>query len=158
MTTKKSADESFMDEALSLADEGAREGEIPVGCVIVKDGEVVGRGKNEVEKRRDPTAHAEITAIRKAAKKLKSWRLDGCDMFVTLEPCPMCAGAIVNARIRTLYYGAKEEKSGSAESRFTILSDSGLNHKTAFSGGILKAECEEILKTYFKCLRKEKNT
>ena len=146
-----------MEIALKEAKKGENAGEIPIGAVIVKDGKIIAKAFNKRESLQDPTAHAEILAIKKASKKLKSWRLDGCEMFVTLEPCPMCAGAIVNARIKKLYYGASESKSGSAESKFNILKDSGLNHKVEFEGGILGDLCSENLKTYFKCLRKEKN-
>ena len=99
------------------------------------------------------TAHAEILAINKACKKLKSWRLDGAEMYVTLEPCPMCAGAIVNARIKKVYFGAYEQKSGGAISKFNILSEGGLNHVTEFEGGIMEEECSNMLKNYFKAKR-----
>ncbi|MBE5756591.1 MAG: nucleoside deaminase [Clostridiales bacterium] len=150
--------EKFMKLALKEADKGEKLDEIPIGAVIVKDGVVLARAFNKRESLQDPTAHAEILAIKKASKKLKSWRLDGCEMFVTLEPCPMCAGAIVNARIKTVYFGAKEPKSGSAESKFNILTDAGLNHKVEFFGGVLEEECSQKIKTYFKLLRNSKNT
>ena len=110
-----------------------------------------------VESKKIATAHAEILAIEKASKKLGSWRLDGANLYVTLEPCPMCAGAIVNARIKSVIYGASEEKSGSAESKFHLLSESGLNHKTDFVGGVLKDECALLIKNYFKAKRKQKS-
>lgn len=150
--------EKFMRLALKEADKGERLDEIPIGAVIVKDGKVLAKAFNKRESLQDPTAHAEILAIKKASKKLKSWRLDGCEMFITLEPCPMCAGAIVNARIKKVYFGAKEPKSGSVISKFNILTDAGLNHKVEFLGGVLEEECSQKIKTYFKSLRKIKNT
>ena len=148
--------EKFMDLAIKEAEKAKAKDEVPIGAIIVKDGLVVAKAHNLIEKNQDATAHAEMLAIKKASKKLKSWRLDGCEIFITLEPCPMCAGAIVNARIERVYYGAKEPKSGSAESKFDILTNSGLNHKTEFLGGIKKEECESIIKKYFKEKRVEK--
>lgn len=145
-----------MNLALKEALKASSIDEVPVGAIIVLDGKVISKAYNMTEKTNDATSHAEILAIKKACKKLKSWRLDGAEMFVTLEPCPMCAGAIVNARIKTVYFGAYEKKSGSAESKFNILSDSGLNHKTFFVGGIKREECENIIKKYFKEKRLEK--
>ena len=131
--------------------------EVPIGAVIVKNGKIISRAFNQMEKTQLATAHAEILAINKACKKLKSWRLDDCDLFVTLEPCPMCAGAIVNARIRKVYFGAYEQKSGSAESKFNVLTASGLNHVTEFEGGIEQEICANILKSYFKSKRIKKS-
>lgn len=145
--------EEFMNLAISEAKKALKCDEVPIGAVIVKDNKVIAKAYNMVEKTQDATCHAEITAIKKASKKLKSWRLDGCEMYITLEPCPMCAGAICNSRIKKVYYGAKEKKSGSAESKFNILTDSGLNHKVEFIGGIKEKECSEILKSYFKSKR-----
>ena len=127
--------------------------EVPIGAVIVKDGKVIARAHNKMEKTQLATAHAEILAINKACKKLKSWRLDGLEMYVTIEPCAMCAGAIVNARIKKVYFGAYEKKSGCAESKFSVLSDSGLNHKTEFLGGVEQETCANIIKNYFKAKR-----
>ena len=110
-----------------------------------------------MEKRQVATAHAEILAIEKACKKLKSWRLDNAELFVTIEPCPMCAGAIVNARIKKVYFGAYESKSGSATSKFNVLTDSGLNHATEFEGGIEKEICANMIKNYFKAKRIRKS-
>ena len=140
--------------ALSEAKKAYNKDEVPIGAVIVKDGKVIAKAHNEIEKTQLSTRHAEIIAIEKASKKLKSWRLDGAEMFVTLEPCPMCAGAIVNARIKKVYFGAYETKSGSATSKFNILTDSGLNHKTEFTGGVMEEECKTLLKEYFKEKRK----
>ncbi|MBQ0099383.1 MAG: nucleoside deaminase, partial [Firmicutes bacterium] len=134
-------DIKFMYLALKEAKKAFNEDEVPIGAVLVKDGQVLSKAHNKIEKKQLATAHAEILAIEKAERKLKSWRLDGVDMYVTLEPCPMCAGAIVNARINNVYFGAFEKKSGSAESKFNILSNSGLNHKTFYEGGILEDDC-----------------
>ena len=128
--------------------------EVPVGAVIVLDGKVIARAHNTMEKTQLATVHAEINAINKACKKLKSWRLNGAEMYVTVEPCPMCAGAIVNARISKVYFGAYEQKSGCAESKYSVLTDSGLNHKTDFEGGIEQETCSNLLKSYFKGKRK----
>lgn len=145
-----------MRTAINEALKAKKKDEVPVGAVIVKDGKIIAKAHNLIEKTQDATCHAEILAIKKASKKLKSWRLDGCSLFVTIEPCPMCAGAIVNSRIEKVYFGANEPKSGSAESKFSILTDSGLNHKTEFLGGILKDDCQSIIKKYFKEKRAEK--
>ena len=144
----------FMKIALKEAKKAFNEDEVPIGAVIVKDGQVICKSHNKMEKLQKATAHAEILAIEKASKKLKSWRLDGLEMYVTLEPCPMCAGAIVNARIKKVYFGAFEKKSGSAESKFNILSESGLNHKTLYEGGVLEDECSNLIKSYFLTKRK----
>lgn len=147
--------EKFMGEAIKEALKARKKDEVPIGAVIVKDDKIIARAHNLVEKKELPTAHAEILAIEKACKKLKSRRLDGASIFITLEPCPMCAGAIVNARIKSVYFGAYEQKSGSAESKFDILTNSGLNHKTEFTGGIRRTECESLIKNYFKEKRAE---
>ena len=149
--------EKIMRQALMQARKCLIEDEVPVGAVIVKDGKIIARAHNAVEKTNLATAHAEILCINKACKKLKSWRLDGAELFVTLEPCPMCAGAIVNARIIKVYFGAYEPKSGSAQSKFSVLTDGGLNHSTEFEGGILQDECSNLIKNYFKEKRKAKS-
>ena len=146
-------DIKFMKSALKQADIALKEDEVPIGAVIVKDGVILARGRNRIEKTNVATRHAEIEAIEKACKKLNSWRLDGAEMYVTIEPCPMCAGAIVNARIKKVYFGAYEVKSGAAESKFKVLTDSGLNHVTEFEGGILKDICSQKIKNYFKAKR-----
>ncbi len=147
----------FMKKAIEQAKKALTADEVPIGAVIVKDGKIIARAFNQMEKTQLATAHAEILAIQKACKKLKSWRLDGADLYVTLEPCPMCAGAIVNARISNVYFGAYELKSGGAQSKFNILTDSGLNHTTNFLGGIEQDECSNIIKNYFKAKRTQKS-
>lgn len=143
--------------AINEAKKARDNDEVPIGAVIVKDGEIIARAHNFTEKHQDATRHAEMIAIEKASKKLKSWRLNGCEMYVTVEPCAMCAGAIVNARMDKVFYGASEEKSGCAESKYPILTDSGLNHTVDFLGGILEEECSELLKNYFKSKRVRKS-
>lgn len=131
--------------------------EVPVGAVIVVNGKIIARAHNLMEKTQLATAHAEILAINKACKKLKSWRLDNAELFVTIEPCAMCAGAIVNARIKKVYFGAYEPKSGCAQSKYTVLSDSGLNHSTEFFGGVQQQICANMIKNYFKAKRNRKS-
>lgn len=151
-------DIKFMKSALKEAQKSLIKDEVPIGAVIVKDGKVIARAHNLTERTQIATSHAEILAINKACKKLKSWRLDGAEMYVTLEPCPMCAGAIVNARIKSVFFGAYEEKSGSAESKFKVLTESGLNHVTDYQGGIMQDECSSLIKSYFKGKRKAKKS
>ena len=145
-------DKKFMYEALRLAREAAEMGEIPVGAVIVKDGEIIAEGKNMRETKQNALSHAEIEAINNACKLLNSWRLDDCEMYVTLEPCPMCAGAIINSRIKTLVFGAYDLKSGSIDS-VVNLCDYPYNHKVEVYGGICEDECFGILKDFFGNLR-----
>lgn len=135
---------------------GCRSGEVPIGAVIVRGGEIVGRGHNMTETAKDPTAHAEIEAIRQAAKNLGGWRLIGCDMYVTAEPCAMCAGAIVWSRIQTLYIGAMDPKAGACGSVFNIVQEKKLNHNVRIETGLLQDQCSNILKEFFKKLRKTK--
>ncbi len=149
--------EKFMKQAINEALKAQRKDEVPIGAVVVLDGKIIARAHNLMEKTQLATAHAEILAINKACKKLKSWRLDGAELFVTIEPCAMCAGAIVNARIKKVYFGAYEKKSGCAESKFSVLTDGGLNHSTDFEGGIMGETCSEIIKNYFKAKRKGKS-
>jgi len=141
-----------MRQALLLAEEAGKEGEIPVGAVIVKDGKIIATGRNRREKNKNALHHAELEAIDCACKALGSWRLNDCDLYVTLEPCPMCAGAIINARIKTVYFGAFDSKAGSFGSveDFNRLS---YNHKPEILGGIMEMECGEILKSFFENLR-----
>ena len=146
----------FMEEALKEAQKAAALGEVPIGAVIVRGGEVVGRGHNMTETAKDPTAHAEIEAIRQAAKNLGGWRLIGCDMYVTAEPCAMCAGAIVWSRIETLYIGAMDPKAGACGSVFNIVQEKKLNHNVRIETGLLQDQCSNILKEFFKKLRKTK--
>ena len=142
-----------MKEALAEARKAYELGEIPVGAVIVKDGEIIGRGHNLTETTKDPTAHAEMIAIREASKKLGGWRLIGCRMYVTLEPCSMCSGALVWSRIEELYYGAKDPKAGGSGSVFNITESEKLNHRLAVAGGVMEKECAEIIKDFFRELR-----
>ena len=145
-------DKKFMREALNLAKIAASEGEVPVGPVIVKDGKIIAKGKNEREKKQNALSHAEIEAINNACKELGSWRLDGCEMYVTLEPCPMCAGAIINARIKTLIFGAYDSKMGSIDSVINLC-DYPYNHKVEVYGGICEDEALAVLQDFFKDLR-----
>lgn len=144
-----------MQEAISLAKEAADEGEVPVGCVIVRNGEIIATGRNRREKGRNALYHAEIEAIDNACKKLGGWRLPGCDMYVTLEPCPMCAGAIINARIENVYFGAYDKKAGSVRSLIRLF-DIPYNHHPEVVGGIMEEECASLLSDFFKFLRKNK--
>lgn len=148
--------EKFMKEALKEAKKAYEKLEIPVGAVIVKEGKIIARAHNLKESKHDTTKHAEILAIQKASKKLESWRLIDCDMYVTLEPCSMCAGALINARIRKLYIGTLDEKTGACGSVLNLFEDYKFNHKVEVEKGIMQKECEEILKNFFKDLRKIK--
>ncbi len=145
----------YMNEALKLAEIAASEGEVPVGAIVVCDGEIVGRGRNRREKDKNALAHAEIEAINEACRTLGGWRLWKCDLYVTLEPCPMCTGAIINSRIQKLVYGAKDLKAGSCESVVNLF-DLPYNHKPEVISGVCKEECAEILKKFFKDLRLKK--
>ena len=148
--------EKFMKEALKEAKKAYDKLEVPVGAVIVKNGKVIARSHNLKETKKDTTKHAEILAIQKASKKLGAWRLLDCDMYVTLEPCSMCAGAIINARIKKLYIGTLDDKTGAAGSVLNLLEDYKFNHNVELEKGILEKECEKILKEFFKDLRKKK--
>lgn len=141
-----------MTRALGLAAKAAEQGDVPVGCVIVREGEIIGEGRNRREHRGDATAHAEIEAIRQASEKLGSWRLSGCTLYVTLEPCPMCSGAIINSRIDIVRFGAKEEKMGCCGSVLNLFEEK-FNHKPKIYGGLLETECREILQEFFEKLR-----
>jgi len=149
----KGEDEAFMLEALAAAGEAASKGEVPVGCVIVEEGEIIARGYNLRETTGDPTAHAEIVALREAAAKKGRWYLDRCTLYVTLEPCPMCAGALVNARIRRLVYGAADPKAGACQTLYEIPEDDRLNHIMAVTPGVLAMECSRVLTDFFRSLR-----
>ena len=149
-------DYELMGAALEEAARAAALGEVPVGAVVARNGEIIAAAHNTRETEKNALHHAELLAIDAACKKLGGWRLWQCELFVTLEPCPMCAGAIVGARVKKLYFGAYEPKSGSAESRFSVLTESGLNHVTEYEGGVLGAQCSELLKNYFKAKRKAK--
>ena len=147
--------EEFMKKALLLAEESAKEGEVPVGAVVVCDGEIVGTGRNRREKEKNALCHAEIEAINNACKSLGGWRLFKCDLYVTLEPCPMCAGAIINSRIKNVYSGASDYKNGACGSVINLF-DLDFNHKPNYEKGILEDECSEILTRFFKDLRQKK--
>ena len=148
--------EHYMKQALKEAEKAYKKLEVPVGAVIVKDGKIIARAHNQKETRTDTTKHAEILAIQKASKKLESWRLIDCEMYVTLEPCSMCAGALINSRIKKVYIGASDKKTGAVGSVFNLLEDYTFNHKVEYEKGILKEECENMLKDFFKELRKVK--
>ena len=150
----KSEKEKFMTLALKEADTAEQKEEVPIGCVIVKDGKVVARAHNLKQTKRLATAHAEVLAIEKACRKLKDWRLEDYEIYVTLEPCAMCAGAIASARIKKAYFGAYEPKGGGVESKFHILTESGLNHVTEFEGGVMEKECSDKIKAFFRTRRK----
>ncbi len=148
--------EKYMKEALKEAKKAYKKLEVPVGVVIVKDNQIIARAHNLKEKKQDTTKHAEIMAIEKASKKLKNWRLADCEMYVTLEPCPMCAGAILNSRIKKVYIGAKDEKTGACGSKLNLLQDYHFDTSVEAENGILAEECQKILKDFFKELRKIK--
>lgn len=148
--------EYYMRQALKEAEKAYKKLEIPVGAIIVKDGKIIARAHNQKETKTDTTKHAEIVAIQKASKKLNSWRLLDCEMYVTLEPCVMCAGAMINARIKKVCIGTMDEKTGAAGSVLNLFEDYKFNHKVEVEKGILKQECEEILKKFFRELRKMK--
>ena len=145
-----------MSLALKEASKALLEDEIPIGCVIVKDDKVIARGHNKREKKNLVTSHAEIEAITKANKKLKSWRLVDCDIYVTIEPCIMCMGAIIQSRIRNIYYGAPDLKGGALDSSINVLDAKNINHYPNVIKGVLEEECAIIIKNYFKNKRKEK--
>ena len=153
---EKKLKEKFMQEAIKEAQKAYKKLEVPVGAVIVKDGEIIARAHNLKETKFDTTKHAEMLAIQKASKKLKSWRLIDCELYITLEPCSMCAGAIINSRIKKVYIGTSDEKTGAVGSVLNLLEDYTFNHKVEFEKGILKEQCEQILKDFFKDLRKIK--
>ncbi|WP_068828039.1 tRNA adenosine(34) deaminase TadA [Pseudomonas sp. BMS12] len=149
----RSQDERFMREAMELAREGAARGEVPVGAVLVQDGEIIGRGFNCPITTSDPSAHAEMVAIRAAAQALSNYRLPGSTLYVTLEPCSMCAGLIVHSRISRVVYGTTEPKAGVAVSRGQFFSQDFLNHRVLVEGGLLAQECGEMLSAFFKARR-----
>ena len=146
-------DNDFMALALQLARQAEAAGEVPVGAVVVHDGQVIGRGSNAPISETDPTAHAEIEALREAAKLLGNYRLPEVTLYVTLEPCPMCAGAMVHARVNRLVYGCADSRSGAAGSVYDIACSDKLNHKLEISGGVLETECREMLQGFFRARR-----
>lgn len=149
-------DLEMMARALALAEEAAALGEVPVGAVIVAEGQVVAQAHNERESLRDPTAHAELLAIVRAARALGRWRLFGTTMYVTLEPCPMCAGALVNARVDRLVYGASDPKAGAVRSLHRIADDPRLNHRLDIEAGVMAEPCGEALRAFFQARRERK--
>ena len=146
----------YMRLALLEAEKAAKEDEVPIGCVIVKNDKVISRGHNLREKKNDVTSHAEIEAIRKASKKLNDWQLINCDLYVTIEPCIMCMGAIIQSHIKNVYYGSEDPKGGGVISSINVLEAKNLNHYPNIEGGILKEECSLIVKNYFKDKRNKK--
>lgn len=153
---KMTVQEFFMNEALIEARKAYRKLEVPIGAVIVRYGKIIGRGHNKRETDKSPLAHAEILAIDEASRNLKGWRLTDCDIYVTLEPCLMCAGAIYQARIVNMFYGASDPKAGAVDSIFKVLYDEKLNHHVKVHEGVLKSECSFIISDFFKMLRKLK--
>lgn len=148
--------EKFMQEALKEAKKAEKKLEVPVGCVIVKDGKIIARAHNQKETKTDTTKHAEIVAIQRASKRLEAWRLLDCEMYVTLEPCSMCAGAMIQARIKKVYIGAMDDKTGACGSVLNLLKDYPFNHIVEIETGIEKEKCQEVLKVFFKRLRESK--
>jgi tRNA(adenine34) deaminase len=142
--------EHFMEQALLEAQAAYDKDEVPVGAVVVLNGEIIGRGHNCRETTGDPTMHAEIVAIREAAQSLNSWRLEDCELYVTLEPCPMCAGAIIQSRIERVVFGAFDPKAGCAGTLYNLLTDTRFNHRTEVVPGVFEDKCAELLKRFFK--------
>jgi len=156
MSKDFSTDELYMGMALREAERAAEEGEVPCGAVIVKDDMLIGKAHNQTETLKDPTAHAEILAITQAAAALENWRLNDAVMYVTKEPCPMCAGAIVLARLKKVVWAVDDPKRGGARSKFEILDHADLNHRVEIETGILEEECKAILQGFFRDLRNRK--
>lgn len=146
-------DEAYMLLAIEQARLAAEEGEVPIGAVIVSDGRVIARGRNRRESRRDPTAHAEMEAIRQTIGQFASWRVERAALYVTLEPCPMCAGAIVQSRIDRVVYGCADPKAGAAATLYSLLSDPRLNHRCEVRAGVLEDQCRELLRSFFRARR-----
>jgi len=147
---KLAEDERFMRMALREAARGAAEGEVPVGAVVVAEGHVLARAHNQPVHLNDPSAHAEILALRRAARKLANYRLVGCDLYVTIEPCMMCAGAIVQARLRRVTFGARDPKAGACGSALRIIRHPTLNHRVELAGGVLAADCAAVIQEFFR--------
>ena len=148
-------DELYMRLALQLAQEAYAEGEIPIGAVVVYEDEVIASARNEKEQRQDATAHAEILAMQRAAQHLNRWRLDGVTLYCTLEPCPMCAGAMINTRLKKLVYGCRDDKAGSAGSVIDLVRYPGLNHQVQVIEGVLREECAKLLTSFFADIRRD---
>ena len=145
--------EDYMNQALTLAREAAAHGEVPVGCVIVRDGNIIGRGRNRREEKQAVSSHAEMEAMAQANEALGSWRLEDCELYVTLEPCPMCAGAILNARVRRVFYGARDRAMGACGGVLNLFMED-FPHHPQLVGGILAEDCQTVLSAFFKELRK----
>jgi tRNA(adenine34) deaminase len=152
------SDELFMEEALRSAQRALEAGEVPVGAVVVCDGRIVGRGGNRNLADSDPTSHAEIVALREAGAALGNHRLEGCELFATIEPCAMCAGALVHARLKCLVYGADDPKAGAIRSVMQVLNHPSLNHRMAVRSGVLAGRCAELLQSFFRQRREEKSS
>jgi tRNA(adenine34) deaminase len=151
------ADEEFMREALAEAEAASDSGEVPIGAVVVVDGEIKGRGHNQVICASDPTAHAEIVALREAARAVGNYRLTGATLYSTIEPCAMCAGALIHARVGRLVYGAPDERAGAVTTHFGICTTDFLNHRVKVEGGLLEAECRQVIQSFFRGKRRATN-
>lgn len=149
--------EKYMKAAIKEAEKARLIDEVPIGCIIVKNNKIIAKGHNLRETKQDPCGHAEIITIKKASKRLKSWRLDGCDIYVTVEPCIMCSGAIIQSRIKTIIYGAKDFKGGALGSSINILEAKNINHHPNVIPSILEEQCSSIISNYFKTKRAKKN-
>ena len=152
-----SSDEEFMREALAEAAAASDSGEVPIGAIVVIDGEIKGRGRNQVIHTSDPTAHAEIVALRDAARAIGNYRLTGATLYSTIEPCAMCAGALIHARIKRLVYGARDERAGAVTTHFGICTTDFLNHRVKVEGGILEGECREMIQSFFRGKRRPRH-
>jgi tRNA(adenine34) deaminase len=152
------SDEPFMRAALRAAQIAEENGDVPIGAIIVYQGRIIARAYNQREQLNDPTAHAEIIALTQAAAELESWRLHGCTLYVTLEPCPMCAGALVLGRLDRLVYGCSDPKAGACESLYNIVQDDRLNHRLEMTTGVLQDECSQLLSRFFKQRRRKKDS
>lgn len=148
---------AWMREALAEAEKACALGEVPIGAVVVRDGEVIGRGRNLRETLLDSSAHAEILALREAARKIGDWRLTGCTLYVTIEPCPMCAGALVQFRVSRLVYGARDPKAGAVDSLVDLVRDPRFNHRVEVISGVLEEECRAVIQRFFRGLREKKD-
>lgn len=149
-------DVHWMQKALNLARKAEASSEVPIGAILVKDGKIIGRGFNQRESKKDPSAHAEMIAIRQASRRLNAWRLTGTTLYVTLEPCPMCVGAILLARIERVVFGCHDPKGGAAGSLYNLAVDPRFNHQVELSSGVMQAECSEVLSSFFRKLRLQK--
>ncbi len=152
-----STDEFYMAKALQLAEQAGAIGEVPVGAILVKDGEIVGEGFNQPISGCDPTAHAEIVAMRNAAKNFNNYRLNDCDLYVTIEPCTMCVGAMVHGRIRRVLFGALEPRAGALQSQLQLMDQSHYNHSIEWQGGVLAQQCGDLISSFFRRKRKSKS-